>query len=66
MTNPDRNQTSDGAAANAQALQNAIALHQSGNFRQAEVIYQRILHTEPNHPDALVALGTAYKAQSMT
>ncbi|MBE0475167.1 glycosyltransferase family 41 protein [Rhodoferax sp.] len=66
MTNPDRNQTSDGAAANAQALQNAIALHQSGNFRQAEVIYQRILHTEPNHPDALHLLGLVYHQQGQS
>jgi len=66
MTNPDCNQTSAVAAANAQALQTAIELHQSGNFRQAEVIYQRILRTEPHHPDALHLLGLVYQQQGQS
>ncbi|PKO60985.1 MAG: hypothetical protein CVU24_10630, partial [Betaproteobacteria bacterium HGW-Betaproteobacteria-18] len=66
MTNPDCNQPSAGTAANEQALQTAIALHQSGNFRQAEVIYQNILRSEPNHADALHLLGLTYHQQGQS
>ena len=45
------------------ALQTAIALHQGGNFRQAEVIYQQILHADPHQPDALHLLGLVYHQQ---
>ncbi|MDD2882892.1 MAG: tetratricopeptide repeat protein [Rhodoferax sp.] len=66
MTNPDRNQPGAGAASNAQALQTAIALHQSGNFRQAEVIYQQIVQADPHHADALHLLGLVYHQQGQS
>jgi predicted TPR repeat methyltransferase len=39
----------------AQAM--AIKLHRSGQLDDAETLYQRILHIQPNHPDILHFLG---------
>ena len=38
-------------------LNQAIELHQAGQFAQAETLYQRILSLQPNHPHALHLLG---------
>ena len=38
-------------------LRHAIALHQSGRFREAETLYRQVLATSPDHPDALHFLG---------
>jgi len=38
-------------------LQSAIARHQSGQFAEAEKLYQQILSEAPRHPDALHLLG---------
>jgi protein O-GlcNAc transferase len=36
----------------------ALAMHRSGNLGEAEVLYRRVLETEPRHADALTLLGT--------
>jgi len=66
MPIPDSDSSDAAVATNAQALQSAIGLHQGGHVAQAEVIYQRILRTEPNHPDALHLLGLAYHQQGQS
>ncbi|MEI6706792.1 MAG: tetratricopeptide repeat protein [Methylococcales bacterium] len=38
-------------------FQQALSLHQQGQLEQAELLYQEILHTEPQHVDALHFLG---------
>ncbi len=38
-------------------LNQAITLHQAGQFAAAEVLYQRILTLQPDHPHALHLLG---------
>ncbi|PXX45157.1 tetratricopeptide repeat protein [Undibacterium pigrum] len=38
-------------------LQQAVTLHQQGQFDAAETIYQQVLQTEPEHFDALQLLG---------
>ena len=38
-------------------LQQAVRLHQQGNFAHAEPIYRRILARSPNNPEALHMLG---------
>ncbi|MCX7068386.1 MAG: tetratricopeptide repeat protein [Methylococcales bacterium] len=43
--------------ANADKFQQALSLHQQGQLEQAEVLYQEILHTEPQHVDVLHFLG---------
>ena len=40
-----------------QALQQAIAHHQSGQLQDAERLYRAILQAQPNHPDANHNLG---------
>ncbi len=40
-----------------QALDDAIALHLAGDAGGAEAGYRRVLHAEPDHPDALNCLG---------
>lgn len=40
-----------------QAIQLAVQLHQTGRLREAEAIYQQILHIQPDHADALHLLG---------
>ena len=40
-----------------QTIQDAVLHHQAGRLRQAEEIYRRILHAEPQHVDALHLLG---------
>jgi len=45
----------------AQAIQMALAHHQSGRLPQAEAIYRQILKMEPNHPEALYFLGILAK-----
>jgi tetratricopeptide (TPR) repeat protein len=48
----------------AAALQSAVALHQTGNFQQAEDAYKQILLHAPNNPDALNLLGLIEQAAS--
>lgn len=38
-------------------LQQAMALHQAGQFAEAEALYRQFLEASPNHPDALHLLG---------
>ena len=40
-----------------QIFAKAIGHHQNGQSSEAEVLYQQILNTEPNHADALYYLG---------
>ena len=40
-----------------EALDLAMQHHTAGRFPDAETLYQQILQTEPNHPDALHLLG---------
>ena len=47
----------------AQALQEALALHQQGRLREAEKLYTRVLKAAPDNFDALHLLGLI-KAQS--
>jgi tetratricopeptide (TPR) repeat protein len=44
-----------------QALQTAMAQHQSGNLVQAEALYKQVLQSAPNQPDALHLLGLIAK-----
>lgn len=39
------------------SLQDAVQHHQAGQLGEAETIYQQILSSAPNHPDALHLLG---------
>ena len=36
-----------------QALELAVQHHTAGRLTEAETLYQQILQTNPNHPDAL-------------
>lgn len=47
----------------AQALAEALALHQQGNLSEAERRYTAILSIKPDHPDALHFLGLVKFAQ---
>ena len=47
----------------AQALQEAVGLHQQGRLRDAEKLYARVLKAAPDHFDALHLLGLV-KAQN--
>lgn len=40
-----------------QALQQAVAAHNTGNLEEAERLYQSVLQTQPAHPDANHNLG---------
>ena len=40
-----------------EALQQAVAAHNSGNVQEAERVYQAILRSQPKHPDANHNLG---------
>ena len=40
--------------------QEGIALHQQGNFSEAQVIYEQILMGKPDHFDALQLLGVLF------
>ena len=42
---------------NNQTLRQAITAHQEGKFDEAEKLYQKILETQPTHPDANHNLG---------
>ena len=44
-----------------QALQSAMAQHQTGNLMQAEVLYKQVLRALPKQPDALHLLGLISK-----
>ena len=41
----------------SELLNKAVRHHQSGEIKQAELIYGKILELNPNHPDALHLLG---------
>ena len=44
----------------ATLTQQGIALHQQGNFPEAQVIYEQVLLIQPNHFDALQLLGVLF------
>ncbi len=44
-----------------QLFLNAVNLHQSGQFLQAESLYRQVLAKFPRHPDVLNALGMLYQ-----
>ena len=44
--------------AHATHLQRGLSLHQQGRLAEAEVIYREILHSQPDHFDALQLLAT--------
>jgi tetratricopeptide (TPR) repeat protein len=47
----------------ATLLRNAVQLHQAGRLREAEPLYEEVLLTNPEHPDALHLSGVlAYQA----
>lgn len=45
------------------AIQTALEHHRVGRFAQAEEIYNQVLQTDPDHPDALHYLGAIASAQ---
>ncbi len=49
--------SADGQQALAQAVEQAIGLHMSGNLQEAEKAYRSILGSDPRQPDALHYLG---------
>lgn len=44
-------------------FQNAVSLHEAGQFDEAERLYRQILETAPNHPDILNLLGLVAQAK---
>lgn len=44
-------------------FQNAVSLHEAGQFDEAERLYRQILETAPNHPDVLNLLGLVAQAK---
>ena len=44
----------------ATLTQQALSLHQQGNFDEAQAIYEKILHIQPDHFDALQLLGVLF------
>lgn len=42
-------------------LQQALALHQQGQFKSAEILYRQVLQLQPHHFDALHLLGVLAK-----
>jgi predicted O-linked N-acetylglucosamine transferase (SPINDLY family) len=43
--------------AGSPAIEQAIAQHQAGHLQEAEILYQSVLLTEPNHPEANYGMG---------
>ena len=41
-------------------VQQGTSLHQQGNFDEAQAIYEKILHIQPDHFDALQLLGVLF------
>ena len=56
-------QPSSGAQATAAKLRAAVALHQQGQLNQAKALYVEILHSQPQHFDALQLLATVAAQQ---
>ncbi|HYV39603.1 MAG TPA: tetratricopeptide repeat protein [Gemmataceae bacterium] len=51
----------------AEALANAVRLHQAGELQRAEAIYRQILQADPAHADALHCLGVvAYQVGNLS
>ncbi len=50
----------------AENLQRAVALHGAGRMAEAESWYRRMLHDQPDHPDALQLLGLLRVQQGQT
>ena len=44
----------------ANLAQKGKALHQQGNFAEAQVVYEQILKIQPDHFDALQLLGVLF------
>jgi predicted O-linked N-acetylglucosamine transferase (SPINDLY family) len=51
------------SADHAQHFQHAMRLHQQGQLAEAEALYEDILHTQPEHIDALHFLGVLNNQQ---
>ncbi len=49
-----------------EAVSIAIRLHQDGHFEEANTIYDKVLETNPQHPDALHFLGVLSHQQGMS
>ena len=48
----------------AQLLADAVQAHRRNNLTAAQALYEAVLRTQPQHPDALHLLGvTAYQSQ---
>ncbi|MBK8163003.1 MAG: tetratricopeptide repeat protein [Gammaproteobacteria bacterium] len=43
-----------------QAIREALEHHRAGRFPEAQAIYQRVLHMQPDHPEALRLLGALH------
>ncbi|MCP4270840.1 MAG: tetratricopeptide repeat protein, partial [Gammaproteobacteria bacterium] len=43
---------------NNTAFQEALNLHQIGNFADASILYNKVLEKQPDHFDAVSLLGT--------
>jgi len=57
-----KSKTTQAAGSNVMTqLASAVALHQSGKFAEAEVIYRKVLQAIPQQPDALHLLGLVEK-----
>jgi len=54
------NQSKQAQTQIATLTQQGIALHQQGNFPEAQVIYEQVLLIQPNHFDALQLLGVLF------
>jgi len=58
--------TEQGISFTQSTLQQALTLHQSGRFPEAEALYRQILSLEPNNPDVLHNLGLlAYQEKNI-
>ncbi|MBI3902734.1 MAG: tetratricopeptide repeat protein [Nitrosomonadales bacterium] len=55
---PQRVAGSAAVALAAQEFAQALALHQQGQFAQAQALYEQVLQVQPGHFDALHMLGT--------
>lgn len=58
---PVKNNLTSGTAKQlSEMLQRGFVQHQQGKIKEAAVVYEKVLKTDPNHFDALQLLATAY------